>query len=160
MVAVDAFDIEHASLASPPRALRRARVLVLARSYPNAGLPLLGLWTQRLAHCVSDLAEIKVVSPVPYMPPVPQRVQSAYLSKFRTPEAHRWDGEVEVFHPRMAVGPGYATRPAEAASYRMAVGPTVSGCAVASRSTSSTHTSGIPTAWLHACSLASSACRS
>lgn len=116
---------EEAVRPKPARLGARPRVLVLARSYPSAALPLLGLWTQRLTHCAAGSTDLKVVSPVPYAPPLPARGDLAYFSAFRRAERHRWDGPVEVFHPRMLIGPGFTTRSLEAASYLVAIAPLV-----------------------------------
>jgi glycosyltransferase involved in cell wall biosynthesis len=86
---------------------------------------LLGLWTERLTHCATGFADLKVVSPVPYAPPLPARGNLAYFSAFRRAERHRWDGPVEVFHPRLLIGPGFTTRSLEAASYLVAIAPLV-----------------------------------
>jgi teichuronic acid biosynthesis glycosyltransferase TuaC len=98
------------------------RLLVLARSYPNPEFPLLGLWTQRLAQCVTSFAEVKVVSPVPYAPPLPPVSALEYLRSFRRVPRSRWDGAVEVLHPRLAVGPAYTTRGLEGLAYAVAAG--------------------------------------
>lgn len=102
---------------------RRPRVLVLARSYPNTAIPLLGLWTRGLVHCAAAGAEVKVVSPVPYVPPLPARGPLEYYALQRRVPARSWDGNVETLHPRMLVGPGYTTRPLEAATYAAAAFP-------------------------------------
>lgn len=114
---------------APPRAENERpdlRLLVLARSYPSPELPALGLWTQRLVHCVTGFAEVKVVSPVPYAPPMPPIARLAYFERFRRVARRRWDGPVEVLHPRMVVGPGASTVALEPLSYALAAGPAVS----------------------------------
>lgn len=90
---------------------------MLARSYPNTAIPLLGLWTRGLVRCAAAGAEIKVISPVPYAPPMPATAAlESYVLQRRVPR-RSWDGPIETLHPRILVGPGYTTRPLEAASY-------------------------------------------
>jgi glycosyltransferase involved in cell wall biosynthesis len=101
------------------------RLLVLARNYPNPELPLLGLWTQRLVQCVTGSVEAKVVSPVPYAPPLPALGSLDYYGRHRRVPRRRWDGPVEVFHPRMLIGPGSSTRVLEALAYALAAVPAV-----------------------------------
>ena len=81
------------------------RVLVLARSYPNNVLPLLGLWVEGLVRCSARQCAIKVVAPVPYCPPL--RWLPQQYRRFRGIEAHRNAGGVDVYHPRFLVPPGY-----------------------------------------------------
>ena len=100
------------------------RVLVLTRNYPNNGLPFLGLWAQRLVHAVTRFADAKVVAPVPYVPPLVSRF-APYYARYADVPAQRWDGPVEVFHPRLLTGPGQSLYAFEAASYAQAVLPTV-----------------------------------
>ncbi len=104
---------------------RKWRLLVLARSYPNNMLPRLGLWTQRLVQCVTGFADAKVVSPVPYAPPLPGVGALAHYARFRRVHPRRWDGAVEVFHPRLLTGPGYSLHNVEVLPYALAVLPTV-----------------------------------
>lgn len=104
---------------------RPPRVLVLARNHPNAALPLLGLWARQLVRCAAGFAEVKVVSPVPYAPPLPAVGPLALPAKLRGVPARTWDGEVEVFHPRMLLGPGSTTLWLESVAYAAAVLPVV-----------------------------------
>src|SRR5258708_6427399 len=99
---------------------RRLRVLVLARNYPNSALPLLGLWTDETVRCTTAFADVKVISPVPYAPP---RAPAAY-ARFRGVPRSCWRDGVEVFHPRMLVGPGNTTHDVESIAYAAAVAPT------------------------------------
>jgi glycosyltransferase involved in cell wall biosynthesis len=101
------------------RAPARPRVLVLARSYPNNVFDLLGLWVRQLVVGSVEFCEPKVVSPVPWCPPLPQL--PAYYASYRRVEARRRDEGVEVLHPRFLVGPGLSLRNAEAAFYYAAV---------------------------------------
>lgn len=99
---------------------RRPRVLVLARSYPNTAIPLNGLWTRGLVRCAAAVAEVKVISPVPYVPPLPASDSLEPYGRQRRVPRRSWDGPIETLHPRMLVGPGYSTRPVEAAAYAAA----------------------------------------
>ena len=100
------------------------RVLVLARNYPNNAMPLLGLWTRRLVHAVTESAEVKVLAPVPYAPRLVARV-APYYARYREVVPHWWDGPVEVIHPKLLVGPGQWLYTLEALSYIGAVLPVV-----------------------------------
>ena len=102
----------------------RPRVLVLARNHPNAALPLLGLWTRQLVRCAAAFADVKVISPVPYAPPLPVG-RLGFPTRLRAVPAHTWDGDVEVFHPRIVLGPGYTTHRLEGAAYAAAALPVV-----------------------------------
>jgi len=83
------------------------RVLVLSRAYPNNVTALQGLWVQRLVRQSARFCELKVVSPVAYCPPLPGIPEN--YSRFRRVVRRRWDGPVEVFHPRFVLGPGQTT---------------------------------------------------
>jgi teichuronic acid biosynthesis glycosyltransferase TuaC len=83
--------------------MRKPRVLVLARNYPNNAFPTLGLWTERLVAASSAVAEPTVVAPVPYAPPF---LPLATMRRFRSVERTRTDAGVTVHHPRVPAGPG------------------------------------------------------
>ena len=95
------------------------KVLVLSRSYPNNVTELLGLWVEGLVLQSTRFCQPKVVSPVPFCPPVPGLAES-YL-RFRRVERNCWNGGVEVFHPRLIVGPGYSLYGAEWVLYYAAI---------------------------------------
>lgn len=90
------------------------RVLVLARSYPNDVLKGLGLWIKRLVSQCADRSEIKVISPVPYCPPV---YGFPEYTRFRQIVRHNSENGVEVFYPRFLVGLGRSLYHTEALSY-------------------------------------------
>lgn len=92
----------------------RIRVLHLARSFPNSVLPRLGLWTERLIRSTLYRCDVKVVSPVPYFPPLPG---FAAYTRFRRIERQRAQGGLAIFHPRFVVGPGYLLRRFESETY-------------------------------------------
>lgn len=83
------------------------RLLVLSRAYPNNVTELMGLWVQGLVRQCAQTCQIKVISPSPYCPPLPHLPEN--YARFRRVVRHRWDGPVEVFHPRFVLGPGYST---------------------------------------------------
>jgi teichuronic acid biosynthesis glycosyltransferase TuaC len=80
------------------------RVLVLSRNYPNSVFPVLGLYAESVVRLTSRFARVKVISPVPFCPPLPGIPES--YNRFRRVEHHRSDGDVEVFHPRIVIPPG------------------------------------------------------
>jgi glycosyltransferase involved in cell wall biosynthesis len=104
-------------------ARRELRLLVLARNYPNPEFPVLGLWTQGLVRCATSFAQVKVIAPVAYAPPLPPLRQLAEYRRHRGVPSRRFDGDVEILHPRMLVGPGYSTHQLESLSYGAAVAP-------------------------------------
>jgi len=97
---------------------RLLRVLCLARNYPNPEFPRLGIWTERLVRGAQQHCEVKVISPVPYFPPMPGF--SSYLRYRRVPRRVESQG-VEVLHPRFLVGPGYSLHGTEAFTYSLGV---------------------------------------
>jgi glycosyltransferase involved in cell wall biosynthesis len=99
------------------------RVLVLSRAYPNNVIELQGLWVQRLVRQSARFCELKVVSPVAYCPPLPGMPEN--YSRFRRVERRRWDGPVEVFHPRFVLGPGQTTYTMEWLLYYAGVAKTI-----------------------------------
>jgi len=96
----------------------RLRVLCLSRNYPSSAMPRLGLWVERLVRCCLETWEPKVIAPVPYFPPLPCFPR---YSRFRKVETTRWVDGVEVFHPRIFVGPGYSLYNFESLTYYLAV---------------------------------------
>jgi glycosyltransferase involved in cell wall biosynthesis len=83
--------------------MRKPRVLVLARNYPNNAFPTLGIWTERLVTASSAVAEPTVVAPVPYAPPF---APFSSMRRFRSVERLRTEAGITVHHPRVAAGPG------------------------------------------------------
>lgn len=91
------------------------RVLVLSRAYPNNVTETLGVWARGVTRQVATFAQVKVVAPVPYCPPLPGMPES--FARFRRVDRHRWDGAVESIHPRFLLGPGYSTHSIESLLY-------------------------------------------
>jgi glycosyltransferase involved in cell wall biosynthesis len=83
--------------------MRKPRVLVLARNYPNNAFPTLGLWTERLVAASVSVASPTVVAPVPYAPPF---VPSVSMRRFRSIERTSDRSGVSVYRPRIPTGPG------------------------------------------------------
>jgi len=83
--------------------MRKPRVLVLARNYPNKAFPTLGLWTERLVAASRIVADPTVVAPVPYAPPL---VPLSSVRRFRAVERGSTQDGVRVPHPRVLAGPG------------------------------------------------------
>jgi glycosyltransferase involved in cell wall biosynthesis len=82
----------------------KARVLVIARTFPNSQFPTLGVYTQRLVEASTDVATPTVISGVPYSPPLPG---SATAKRFRAVERERSANGYSVLHPRILLGPGH-----------------------------------------------------
>jgi teichuronic acid biosynthesis glycosyltransferase TuaC len=100
---------------------RRLSVLVLARSFPNPLLPTLGLWTLRPMSEVAEACEVRVVSPVPYCPPLPQLGPLSQYTRFRSIPRSGAIGGLDVLYPRFVVGPGNSTYALESESYYLAI---------------------------------------
>lgn len=98
------------------------KILVLSRNYPNNILPTMGLWVQRLVQHARRYAEHKVVSPVPYCPPL---IPLEEYARFRRIPHLVHDKGIEILHPRFLLGPGRALYNLEAYSYYLAVRRTV-----------------------------------
>lgn len=98
-------------------------MLVLSRSYPNNVMDVLGLWVRSQVREVSRFCDVKVVSPVPYCPPVPGLPEN--YTRFRRVARRLQDGSIESIHPRMFIGPGYSTHTTEWLLYLLAVRPTL-----------------------------------
>ena len=88
-----------------PGPKRRLKVLVLSRNYPNAVMPLLGLWIEQWTRFLGEHCDCRVVAPVPYCPPVPA---SWDIGRFRQIPANEVINGVPVSHPRFLSGPGYS----------------------------------------------------
>ncbi len=98
---------------------KRLKVLVLSRNYPNTSMPLLGLWIEQWARHVARHADVRVIAPVPYCPPVPR---SMSISRFRAIAKSERIGGLEVAHPRFPTGPGYFLHPMESRLWTWSLG--------------------------------------
>jgi glycosyltransferase involved in cell wall biosynthesis len=103
-------------LADPPLGNpHRPKILVLSKSYPNNVFEVLGLWVENLVRHSARFCEPKVIAPVQYCPPVPGLPK--YYKRFRSIPRYCFTNGIEVFHPRMLVGPGYSVHSLEARIY-------------------------------------------
>ena len=94
------------------------RVLVLSRNYPNNVLTQLGLWVKGLVQHCEPMCELKVISPVPYCPPIAGFPE---YSRFRQVVRRDCENGVEVLHPRFFVGPGRYLYNLEALAYGLGI---------------------------------------
>jgi glycosyltransferase involved in cell wall biosynthesis len=84
--------------------MKRPRVLVLSRNYPNPAMPTLGLWVRRMVEAGRDVADATVVAPVPWVPPIP--LPDDYRRHRRVPDVETSDDGTPVHHPRVPLLPG------------------------------------------------------
>jgi teichuronic acid biosynthesis glycosyltransferase TuaC len=104
---------------------RRLRVLVVARSYPSDVFPTLGLWTESPTVRLARRCDVRVVSPVPWCPPLPAARRLEQYARFRRiPRRDRREG-VEILHPRFLTGPARSTYRLEARAYDAGIARTV-----------------------------------
>jgi glycosyltransferase involved in cell wall biosynthesis len=99
------------------------RVLVLSRNYPNNVMDLLGVWVRGLVRQAATFCQLKVVSPVPYCPPLPGLPEN--YARFRRVQRRQWDRDIESLHPRFILGPGYSTHSIEWLLYLTAIRSTI-----------------------------------
>jgi glycosyltransferase involved in cell wall biosynthesis len=85
---------------------RRLRVLVLSWNYPTAAAPQRGLWVERMCDAAAQKADVRVVVPTPWVPPL---MPVTALSRFRRIPAQERRGEVEVYFPRVPGSLEYIT---------------------------------------------------
>jgi teichuronic acid biosynthesis glycosyltransferase TuaC len=90
-------------------------VLVLSRNFPNPVLPFLGLWVEGLVRHTQQYCDLRVVSPVPYSPPLPKHL--GHYGQYRGVPRWRTHNGIEVFHPRFLLGPGYSFHRFESQTY-------------------------------------------
>ncbi len=101
------------------------RVLFLARSYPNNVIDTLGTWTAWLARELSKQCDVRVISPVPWCPPLPRLRRLRQYARFRDVAREELRDGIRVYHPRFALGPGQTTQCIEHRTYERAVRPLV-----------------------------------
>jgi glycosyltransferase involved in cell wall biosynthesis len=86
-------------MAEPPvRPERRLRILVLSWHYPTPATPQRGLWVERMCDVASDVADVRVIVPTPWVPPL---VPIEAISRFRRVPARERRGSVELHFPRI-----------------------------------------------------------
>ena len=104
------------ALAEPaPEPSHGPRVLVLSKSFPNNVFEVLGLWVENLVRHSASFCQPKVIAPVQYCPPIPALPQ--YYRRFRSIPRRCREKGIEVFHPRILVGPGYSLHSIESRIY-------------------------------------------
>lgn len=97
------------------------RVLVVSRSYPSGLFPTQGLWVQRPTTLLAGDCEVRVVSPVPWCPPLPNYGPLEQYARFRrVPRCETVYG-VPVVRPRFPVGPGNSTYALEALAFHRGI---------------------------------------
>jgi glycosyltransferase involved in cell wall biosynthesis len=85
---------------------RRLRVLVLSRSYPSDVLPMLGLWVERPTQLLAERCDVRVVSAVPWCPPLPAVGPLRQYVRFRRIPRCETRSSIEIERPRFVAGPG------------------------------------------------------
>jgi teichuronic acid biosynthesis glycosyltransferase TuaC len=82
----------------------RLRVLALSWNYPTPAAPQRGLWVERMCDILSAEADVQVIVPTPWVPPL---VPS--LSRFRSVPRRERRGDVEIIFPRVPGSIEYKT---------------------------------------------------
>jgi teichuronic acid biosynthesis glycosyltransferase TuaC len=113
----DAAGVVSSSDAEP----RPLRILNLARSYPNNVFPGLGLWTERPTRRIAKTCDVRVISPVPYFPPLPHIGRFRQYTRFREVERFGVLHGVQVERPRFVVGFGSSLYRLEARAYEFGI---------------------------------------
>src|SRR6266508_1844360 len=85
---------------------RRLRVLVISRSYPSELLPMLGLWVERPTQLLAERCDVRVVSVVPWCPPLPAAGPLAQYARFRSVPKREVRSAIQIERPRFPAGPG------------------------------------------------------
>jgi glycosyltransferase involved in cell wall biosynthesis len=88
--------------------------LFLSRNYPSAPFPLLGLWIEGQARRLTRTCSVRVVSPVPYCPPLPNRFS---ITRFRRVGKRHVEHGISVDSPRFVTGPGMSLHNYEGQTY-------------------------------------------
>jgi teichuronic acid biosynthesis glycosyltransferase TuaC len=101
------------------------RVLVLCRSYPSDVFPALGLWVERPTTLLAGRCDVRVVSPVPYSPPLPRLGVLGHYASFRGLPKHEVRNGIEVLRPRFLIGPGRSLQSLEPRLWHLGVRRTV-----------------------------------
>ncbi len=103
------------------------RVLHLARSYPNSVIDTLGTWTAWLTRELGKRCEVRVISPVPWCPPLPRLRRLHQYTRFRDVLREEVRDGIRVYHPRFLIGPGQTLPCIEHTTYERAVRELVDG---------------------------------
>jgi teichuronic acid biosynthesis glycosyltransferase TuaC len=78
------------------------KILSLSLVYPNPDEPGLGMFVRSRLQAIAETAEVKVIAPIPV---VDYSNPKGKLFRSRTFPLSRWDGPIEVFHPRWVFPP-------------------------------------------------------
>ncbi len=92
----------------------RSRVLVVSRSYPSDLLPILGLWVERPTQLLAECFDVRVLSPVPWCPPLPAVGPLRQYVRFRQIPRREQRAGIDVERPRFLAGPGRSLHRLEA----------------------------------------------
>lgn len=91
---------------TPRQSDRRLRILVLSWNYPTPAAPQRGLWVERMCDAAALVADVSVIVPTPWVPPlVPVRA----VARFRGIPALDRRGAVDVHFPRVPGSIEYLT---------------------------------------------------
>jgi glycosyltransferase involved in cell wall biosynthesis len=90
---------------------RRLRVLVLSWNYPTPAAPQRGLWAQRMCDAAAQRADVTVLVPTPWVPPL---LPFAPLARFRRVPRRERRGGVDVHFPRVPGSIEYFTHALDA----------------------------------------------
>jgi len=85
---------------------RRLRVLVLSWNYPTPAAPHRGLWVERMCRAAALAADVTVIVPTPWVPPL---IPIPALARFMHVPHYERQGNVEVYFPRVAGSIEYYT---------------------------------------------------
>jgi glycosyltransferase involved in cell wall biosynthesis len=85
---------------------RRLRVLVLSWNYPTPAAPQRGLWVERMCRAAALAADVSVIVPTPWVPPL---ISFPALARFRQVPHYERQGTVEAYFPRVAGSIEYHT---------------------------------------------------
>jgi len=81
-----------------PGAERRLRILVLSWNYPTSAAPQRGLWVERMCDAAAQEADVRVIVPTPWVPPM---VPLQAVSRFRSIPLTERRGRVHLHFPRV-----------------------------------------------------------
>lgn len=90
-----------------PTVGRRLRILVLAWNYPTSAGPQRGLWTERMCDAAAREADVTVLVPTPWVPPL---LPLESLARFRRVPRYERRGAVDLHFPRVPGSIEYFTR--------------------------------------------------
>jgi glycosyltransferase involved in cell wall biosynthesis len=111
----------NARLAEHRGGRERLKVLVISRAYPNDVLPQLGPWAEALTRHIAEECDVRVVSPVPWCPPLPRVRSLEQYTRFRDVPRHEVRNGIPSVHPRIALGPGRSLYRTEGRSFELGI---------------------------------------